>query len=169
MHACTLPVTQRMQIVFLLDNEIFRPLRFSVHSLQLLYFPASIAELAGESKSKIKPGKVYYYASIHDSQTFLRLLSPKKCWPSWTDPLPSPYAATLTKIAASRSPLKITCIKDECLTLLKIISSFRQRHITQHRVAVPVRIIKASCANCIAFVRICHVKHATMGMFGSKD
>ena len=102
MHACTLPVTQRMQIVFLLDNEIFRPLRFSVHSLQLLYFPASIAELAGESKSKIKPGKVYYYASIHDSQTFLRLLSPKKCWSSWTDLLSYPYAATLTKIVAGR-------------------------------------------------------------------
>ncbi|KAG2539774.1 hypothetical protein PVAP13_9NG493700 [Panicum virgatum] len=26
---------------------------------------------------KIKPNRVYYYASIHDSQTFLRLLSPK--------------------------------------------------------------------------------------------
>jgi hypothetical protein len=104
-HACMYSSchTKNANCIFL-DNENFRPLRFSVHSLQLLYFPASIAELAGESKSKIKPGKVYYYASIHDSQTFLRLLSPKKCWPSWTDPLSSPYAATLTKIAASRSP-----------------------------------------------------------------
>ena len=108
-------------------------------------FPASITRLAGESKSKIKPDKVYYCASIHDSQTFLRLLSPKKCWSSWTDPLSSPYAATLTKIVASRSPLKITYIKDEYLTLSKIIS-FRQRHIAQHRAAVAVRIVKASCA-----------------------
>jgi len=42
-------------------------------------FPASIAIIAGEPKNKIKPDKVYYYTSIHDSQTFLRLLSPKKC------------------------------------------------------------------------------------------
>ena len=35
-------------------------------------FPASIDELAGEPKSKIKPDKVYYYASIHDLQTVLR-------------------------------------------------------------------------------------------------
>jgi hypothetical protein len=42
-------------------------------------FPGSIAVIAGKPKNKIKPDKVYYYASIHDSQTFLRLLSPKKC------------------------------------------------------------------------------------------
>ena len=42
-------------------------------------FPASIVVIAGEPKNKIKPDIVYYYASIHDSQTFLRLLSPKKC------------------------------------------------------------------------------------------
>jgi len=35
-------------------------------------FLASIAGLAGESKNKIKPDKVYFYASIHDSQIFLR-------------------------------------------------------------------------------------------------
>ena len=64
MHACTLPVTQRMQIVFLFDNEIFRPLRFSVHSLQLLYFPASIAGLAGESKAKLSLTKSIITLSI---------------------------------------------------------------------------------------------------------
>ena len=42
-------------------------------------------------------------------------------------------------------PLKIAYIKDEYLTLSKIIS-FQQRHIAQHRDAAPVRIVKASCA-----------------------
>ena len=42
-------------------------------------FPASIVVIAGEPKNKIKPDIVYYYASIHDSQIFLRLISLKKC------------------------------------------------------------------------------------------
>ena len=131
---------------FFLDNGIFQPLRFNVHSLQFNYYNfSSFKSWNSRRTKKIKPDKVYYYASIHDSQIFLRLLSPKKCWSSWIDPLSSPYAATLTKIVASRSPLKITCIKYECLTLSKIIS-FWQRHIAQHRTVVPVRIVKASCA-----------------------
>jgi len=43
---------------------------------------SSNAGLTGESKSKIKPDKFYYHASIHSSQTVLRLPSSKKCWSS---------------------------------------------------------------------------------------
>lgn len=120
----------------------FQPLQFSVHNVQILHPHSFNCWIKREWKGKIKPDKpIGIFPSMIPK---LRLASPKKKVLAFMN---NSFVFSLhCNIDQNRSqyvPLKISCIKNECLTLSKIIS-FWQHYIVQHIAIVPVRILMTS-------------------------